>query len=105
MTRQRCVLEAFIDQVSPLEALYRYEALAGIISDHVTTDIPLDYLSDLVVIASRLETSRVATVAFVPPEFPSGDAPVVQVRQAVTETLNSDPSQPAGTTLSVACGP
>ena len=87
MTRQRCVIEALIDQVTPREAVYNYATLSDIISQHTHTDIPLDHLEDLVSVASRLDTSRIVTVNFIPPEFPSGNAPIPQVREAVTRAL------------------
>ena len=87
MTRQRCVIEALIDQATPREAVYNYATLSDIISQHTHTDIPLDHLEDLVSVASRLDTSRIVTVNFIPPEFPSGNAPIPQVREAVTRAL------------------
>ena len=87
MTRQRCVIEALIDQVTPREAVYNYATLSDIISQHTHTDIPLDHLEDLVSVASRLDTSRIVTVNFILPEFPSGNAPIPQVREAVTRAL------------------
>ena len=87
MTRQRCVIEALIDQVAPLEAVYSYPTLTDIISQHMSTDIPANRLRDLVAVADRLDTSRIVTVNFIPPEFRSGNAPIPQVREAVTRAL------------------
>ena len=87
MTRQRCVVEALIDQVPGLELVYRYTELTDIIANHVSTDIPIDRLGDLMGIADRLDTSRIVTVNFIPPEFPPGDAPIAQVRAAVSQAL------------------
>ena len=87
MTRQRCAVAALIDQVTPAEVLANYLPLTGIISDHITTDIPLDRLDELIVLAERLDTSRIVTVNFIPPEFPRGPAPVAKVREAVTRAL------------------
>ena len=87
MTRQRCVIEALIDQVAPLEAVYSYPTLTDIISQHMSTDIPANRLRDLVAVADRLDTSRIVTVNFIPPEFRSGNAPIPQVREGVTRAL------------------
>lgn len=91
MTRQRCVVGALIDQVPPAEVIYRYSDLTEIIADHVETDIPLNRLDELIGIAGQLDTSRITTVNFIPPEFPAGDAPIVKVRQAVLEALLGGP--------------
>ena len=103
MTRQRCVIGALIDQVTPLEALARYVMLTDIISLHVKTDIPLDRLGDLVAEADRLDTSRIVTVNFIPPEFPSGSAPIVQVREAVAQALKGHGDE-ANAVLADTCG-
>ena len=87
MTRQRCVVGALIDQVTPAEVLANYLPLTGLISDHITTDIPLDRLDELVVLGERLDTSTIVTVNFIPPEYPRGPAPIAQVREAVTHAL------------------
>lgn len=93
MTRQRCVIEALIDQVPPLEVVYRYVAFTDIVSNHVNTDIPLDRLGELVTLANKLDTSRIVTLNFIPPEFQPGDAPVAQVRQAVAQALQGRADQ------------
>ncbi len=102
MTRQRCVVGALIDQVPTAEVIYRYGDLTEIISDHVDTDIPLDRLDELIEIAGRLDTSRITSVNFIPPEFPPGDAPIIAVRQAVIQALLSGPDQDRPT-LSGSC--
>ena len=87
MTRQRCVVGALIDQVTPAEVLANYLPLTRLISDHITTDIPLDRLDELIVLGGRLDTSRIVTVNFIPPVYPRDPAPIVQVREAVTRAL------------------
>lgn len=87
MTRQRCVIEALIDQVSIPAVLTNFVSLTGIISSHVHTDIPLDRLDELVDVARKLDTSRIVTANFIPPEFPRGTVPTALVREAVAEAL------------------
>ena len=81
------MIEALIDQIPPLEVIYNYAKFVDIVSDHIQTDIPLDRLEKLILLADRLDTSRIVTVNFIPPEFQDGDAPVVQVRDAVAQAL------------------
>ena len=87
MTRQRCVVGALIDQVTLARVLANFLPLTDIIADHVATDIPLDRLDEFMVLVKRLDTSRVVTVNFIPPEFPRGPAPVARVRAAVDRAL------------------
>ncbi len=93
MTRQRCVIEALIDQVPSIRMVRNYVALADIITDHINTDIPRDRLDELVDLADMLDTSRIVTVNFIPPEFQPGDAPIAQVREAVTQALRRTTNQ------------
>ncbi len=102
MTRQRCVVEALIDQSSPAEVLSNYSALTDIISDHITTDIPLDRLDELIVLGRDLDTARIVTVNFIPPEFPRGRAPVAQVREAIVKALEGVANE-ANTSLADSC--
>ena len=87
MARQRCVVEALIDQVSIPDLLANFVSLTGIISAHVKTDIPLDRLDELVGFARKLDTSGIVTVNFIPPEFPRGSVPTALVRDAVAQAL------------------
>ena len=103
MTRQRCVVEALLDQVPRLELVYRYADLTDIIASHVSTDIPIDRLSDLMGIADRLDTSRMVTVNFIPPEFQPGDAPIAQVRAAVSQALEGR-ANASNASLADSCG-
>ncbi len=102
MARQRCVVEALISQVSIQKALTNFVALTGIISSHVHTDIPLDRVDELVDVARRLDTSRIVTVNFIPPEFPRGSVPTALVREAVEEALLGV-SDEANAVLSESC--
>ncbi len=104
MTRQRCVIEALIDQVPPLEVIYRYVALTDIITNHINTDIPLNRLEEFITIANKLDTARIVTVNFIPPEFQPGDAPIAQVREAVTQALEGTTIH-TNTVLADSCRP
>ena len=103
MTRQRCVIEALIDQSSYAEVLGNFLALTGIISDHVETDIPSDRLAELLVLSRSLDTSRIATVNFIPPEFSRGSVPIDQVRTAVNQAIQDTDDAKSGASLAVSC--
>lgn len=102
MTRQRCVVEALIDQNSPAEMLLKYPALSDIVAQHVHTDIPLDRLDELLALSRAVDTSSIVTVNFIPPEFPRGSAPAAKVRAAVHQALRGS-AEPANVTLSDSC--
>ena len=68
----------------------------------VQTDIPLDRLDELVDVARELDTSRIVTANFIPPEFPRGTVPTALVREAVAEALLGVANE-ANASLSESC--
>jgi LCP family protein required for cell wall assembly len=75
MNRQRCVLEAVVEQTSPVELLARFGAVAEAAKEHVVTDIPQDRLADFVELLPRIDTGRIATLRITRAAYQSGGAP------------------------------
>lgn len=105
MARQRCVVAALIEQVHPLDVVAKFGPFTNIVSDHVVTDIPLDRADELLAIAARLDTDRMRSYNFVPPEFPSGRVPLTKVRSAVESALSADAPPDPSRSITAACGP
>jgi LCP family protein required for cell wall assembly len=104
MARQRCVVGALIDQVSPIELLTNFGAFSDIVLNNVVTDIPLDRADELIGIAGLLDPSRIQTVNFVPPGFPDGGpVPLRQVRNSVDAALTTPDLPDPDQTLTGAC--
>ena len=103
MARQRCVVGAMIDQISALDVIRNFRPLSDIISEHVTTDIPLDRSDDLIQIADRLDPQRITTLSFVPPDYPEREIPFARVRADVSRDLAETADEPS-TPLVNACG-
>jgi LCP family protein required for cell wall assembly len=64
MARQRCVVNAIIDQANPLNLFRRYQALAAAGSRVVSTDIPQALLRDFVELALESKGHRAKSVLF-----------------------------------------
>lgn len=64
MARQRCVVNAIIDQANPVNLLRRYNALAAAGSQVVSTDIPKDLLPAFVQLALKAKDHRAKSVLF-----------------------------------------
>jgi LCP family protein required for cell wall assembly len=62
MHRQRCILAALVDQIDPDDLAARLPELVAAATEHLDTDIPLDHLGDFVVLLSRVELDRLATL-------------------------------------------
>jgi len=73
MHRQRCVLEAVVEQSNPAEIIFRYGSIAQVLKDHLSTDIPRDQLPDFIDLLPRLSTDRIATLRITEEEYKTGE--------------------------------
>jgi LCP family protein required for cell wall assembly len=62
MHRQRCVLGALLDQTDLGDLIAGAADLAAAFEEHVATDIPVEALPDLLLLASRMDLDRLATL-------------------------------------------
>lgn len=69
MNRQRCVIEAMMDQADPTSLMLNFGKLADVVKDTVTTDIPLDQLPAFVQLLPSIDLENVVSVRFIPPEY------------------------------------
>ena len=69
MNRQRCVIEAVMEQTDPTDFLLNFGSLADVIKQSVTTDIPLDALPGLVELLPDIDRDAIVSVRFIPPEY------------------------------------
>ncbi len=97
MGRQRCVVAALGQQITPPDLLFAFDELVSAFEDHISTDISLSIVPALVDVATLLDLDDITTVTFVPPDFVDGaDAQgrwvphVERVRAAVVEALTAD---------------
>ncbi|WP_034512412.1 LCP family protein [Blastococcus sp. URHD0036] len=112
MARQRCTIDAIIDEADPLTLLQSYQELASATRDIVSTDIPRSALHDFVELGDRVKNGDVTSVVFddsvISPAYPDydqmrliaysallgPDAPAAPSTSAAPES--SEPPPPAG---------
>jgi polyisoprenyl-teichoic acid--peptidoglycan teichoic acid transferase len=88
MSRQRCVVNAIIDQANPVNLLRRYQALATAGSKVVKTDIPKELLPAFVQLALKAKDHRAKSVLFrSSAEFSPGAPDFDYVHQVVQKAL------------------
>lgn len=75
MGRQRCVIKAAATQADALTIARTLPELLDHMKRYVTTDIPVNFLPDLVRIAGTLDYDDIATVGLVPPTYSAGRTP------------------------------
>jgi LCP family protein required for cell wall assembly len=119
MERQRCMIDAIIDEADPINLLRRYQALAAVGKKIVRTDIPSDLLPAFVDLANAMKGSQVRSVVFrssdefapsnpdypwvrrkvrkalEPPRSTSGEARGGPVEDGTTPASPSEPASPA----------
>jgi len=69
MNRQRCVIEAMMQQADPVSVMRNFQTLADVVKDTMTTDIPIDELPELVQLIPLVDLDKVVSVRFIPPEY------------------------------------
>src|SRR3954469_24064211 len=61
--RQRCVVQAIVQQVNPAQMVSKYPEIAGILKDNIYTDIPVQNLPAFVELVQRVQKSKINSVA------------------------------------------
>jgi LCP family protein required for cell wall assembly len=102
MLRQRCMVNALVEEAKPLTLLRRYQALAATGKRIVRTDIPSDLLPAFVDLSLRVKDASVRSVTFVSSErFFPGDPDFAWLQDAVDRALvpppQRDPDKPRPT--------
>jgi LCP family protein required for cell wall assembly len=69
MSRQRCVIEAMMEQANPTDLLLNFGKFAEVIKETMITDIPVDTLPELVELLPMVDLENVVSVRFIPPEY------------------------------------
>lgn len=98
MHRQRCVLDAIVDQTSPIGLIASFGQLAEAVKQNVSTDIPQDRLVDFVDLVPKLSTEQIATLRITRDEYQIGAGPgrvyydIARIR-ADADQLMTDPEQ------------
>lgn len=69
MNRQRCVIQAMIEQADPVSLLLNFGSLADVIKRTMTTDIPLEALPELIKLIPAADIDNIVSVRFIPPEY------------------------------------
>jgi LCP family protein required for cell wall assembly len=95
MERQRCMVDAIIDEAKPLNLLRRYQDLAATGKEIVRTDIPADLMPAFVELGSRVKDASVRSVVFrISDEFFPGDPDFAWMRERVRKALTPPSREP-----------
>ena len=87
MTRQKCVMTAMLNQLSPQTVLTKFEGIAGASKEVVQTDIPSSHLGTFVDLALDAKKLPVSSFSPVPPLIHTGDPDFELIRTKVAQAI------------------
>jgi polyisoprenyl-teichoic acid--peptidoglycan teichoic acid transferase len=103
MARQKCVMSAMLDQVSPQTAVTNFQKIAKASSAMVSTDIPRGEVDRFVDLALKAKGQKIATLSLVPPMINTAHPDIALVQQKVQAAIaRAEGQKPATDTAEAA---
>ena len=96
MGRQKCVINAMVQQLNPQKVLLNMNEIAKSGSAMITTSVPRQDMPVFVNLALETRKSPIASVSIVPPEINTSDPDYTKVRRMIETAIEE--SETAGTT-------
>jgi len=88
MARQKCVMSAMLDQISPKTMITKFESIAKATTGMVQTNLPARELGRFMELAMKSRSQKVATVSFVPPMINTAEPDIALIKKKVREAIN-----------------
>ncbi len=96
MARQKCVMNAMLQQISPQRVLLKFEEFARAGEELIDTDLPASELDTFAQLALRAKSQKVASVSFVPPQISTSNPDIDKIRSMIDKAIDrSDGIKPA----------
>lgn len=89
MARQKCVMNAMLNQLDPVTVLSRFQTIAGASKGVVATDAPTSELDKLVDLAMKAKNTKIASVSFVPPLIQPGAPDFTVIRETTKQRIEA----------------
>jgi polyisoprenyl-teichoic acid--peptidoglycan teichoic acid transferase len=99
MARQKCVMNAMLQQLSPQTVVRNFEEIADASEQLVTTDLPASELGRFAELAMKARSQPVATVSFVPPVIDTGSPDVDKIHAMVAAAVDRSEHGPRKTAV------
>ncbi len=87
MARQKCVMSAMLQQLSPQTVVTRAQKIADASKKLLSTDLPASELGTFIDLALKARSQPVATVSFVPPKIESYNPDYAKIAAMVTNAI------------------
>ena len=101
MARQKCVMNAMLQQISPQDALRNFSKIAAASSEMISTNVPQSEVDRFLDLAIKAKSQKIGTVSLVPPKVVTADPDIDLVHTMVADAIDRAEGQkptPAPTT-------
>jgi LCP family protein required for cell wall assembly len=88
MARQKCVMSAMLQQISPQKVVTNFDDIAKAGSAMVSTNIPAGEVGRFVSLALKAKSQKIATVSLVPPAIITAHPDIAKVRQMISTAID-----------------
>lgn len=88
MARQKCVLNAMLQQVSPQTALRNFERIADASTAMISTDLPTGEVDRFIALALKARNQPVSTLSLVPPLVDTANPDIDLIQRMVAEAVD-----------------
>ncbi|GAB2444729.1 hypothetical protein GCM10027062_26180 [Nocardioides hungaricus] len=88
MARQKCVMNAMLQQVSPQTAVRNFQKIAEASSAMISTNIPASEVDTFISLALKARGQQVSTLSLVPPMIDTADPDIKLIKAKVAEAID-----------------
>jgi LCP family protein required for cell wall assembly len=88
MARQKCVLNALLEQVSPQTAVRNFSALAKASAATISTSLPASEVDRFIPLAMKAREQKVSTLSLVPPLVDTADPDIDLIQEKIAEAID-----------------
>ena len=88
MARQKCVLNAMLQQLSPQTVITKFEGLAQASEALLETNLPASELDRFAELAMKARTQPISSVSFVPPAINTADPDIGKIRGMIATAID-----------------
>ena len=96
MARQKCVMNAMLQQLSPSTVITKFEKIAAASTELITTDLPASELGTFAELAMKTRSKPVSSVSFVPPAIHTAAPDIDKIHTMVETAIEKSESKDDG---------
>ena len=96
MARQKCVMNAMLQQLSPRTVITKFEAIASASEELISTNLPASELGTFAELAMKARSQPVRSVSFVPPAINTSAPDIDKIHAMVQRAIDRSEGKSAG---------